>query len=50
MSPENLQQTYWFFAIFAGILVFASSVGFVLKQRSKDQPSAVIENLKRQVR
>ncbi len=33
------------FAIFAGILVFASTVGFILKQKAGTQSSSVIDNL-----
>ena len=45
MILDNLDKTYLLFAIFTAILIFASSVGFILKKRSGDQPSAVIENL-----
>ena len=45
MTLSNLQQTYWLFGIFTGILIFASTVGFILKQRSLPQPSPVIDNL-----
>ncbi|HRM51867.1 MAG TPA: phosphatidate cytidylyltransferase, partial [Acinetobacter johnsonii] len=36
---------YALFAIFAGILVFASTVGFILKQKAGYQSSPVIDNL-----
>ncbi|MAK29826.1 phosphatidate cytidylyltransferase [Acinetobacter sp.] len=42
---NNLQQTYLIFGIFAAILVFASAVGFILKLRSGDALSPVIDNL-----
>ena len=45
MILNNLDKTYLLFAIFMTILIFASSVGFILKKRSGEQPSAVIENL-----
>ena len=45
MILNNLDKTYLLFAIFTTILIFASSVGFILKKRSGEQPSAVIENL-----
>ena len=45
MSLDNLQQTYLLFGIFAAILIFASSVGFILKKKSATQPSPVIDNL-----
>ena len=45
MTLSNLQQTYWLFGIFTGILIFASTVGFILKQRHLAQPSPVIDNL-----
>ena len=45
MILDNLDKTYLLFAIFTAILIFASSVGFILTKRSGDQPSAVIENL-----
>ncbi len=45
MTLSNLQQTYWLFGIFTGILIFASTVGFIFKQRSLPQPSPVIDNL-----
>jgi phosphatidate cytidylyltransferase len=31
---DNLNKTYLLFGIFAGILVFASTVGFILKQKA----------------
>ena len=45
MILNNLDKTYLLFAIFTTILIFASSIGFILKKRSGEQPSAVIENL-----
>ena len=45
MILNNLDKTYLLFAIFTTILIFASSVGLILKKRSGEQPSAVIENL-----
>ena len=45
MILNNLDKTYLLFAIFTTILIFASSVGFILKKRSGEQSSAVIENL-----
>lgn len=45
MTLSNLQQTYWLFGIFTGILIFASTVGYILKQRSLPQASPVIDNL-----
>ena len=45
MSLDNLQQTYLLFGIFAGILIFASTVGFILKQRTASKASPVIDNL-----
>lgn len=45
MMLDNLNKTYALFAIFAGILVFASTVGFILKQKAGTQPSSVIDNL-----
>ena len=43
MTPDNLNQTYWLFGIFASILIFASSIGFILKKRYSS--SDVIDNL-----
>lgn len=43
MTPDNLYQTYWLFGIFASILIFASSIGFILKK--KFSSSDVIDNL-----
>lgn len=43
MTPDNLNQTYWLFGIFASILIFASSIGFILKK--KYSSSDVIDNL-----
>ncbi len=45
MILDNLDKTYLLFGIFAGILIFASSVGFILKQRAGIKPSSVIDNL-----
>lgn len=45
MNLNNLEQTYLLFAIFAAILIFASTVGFILKHKNADQPSPVIDNL-----
>lgn len=45
MTLNNLEQTYILFGIFAAILVFASSVGFILKRKSGSQPAPVIDNL-----
>lgn len=45
MILHNLDKTYLLFAIFTAILILASTVGFILKKKSGDQPSAVIENL-----
>ncbi|NUG80714.1 phosphatidate cytidylyltransferase, partial [Acinetobacter bereziniae] len=45
MIVDNLDKTYLLFGIFAGILVFASSVGFILKQKAGHQPAPVIDNL-----
>ena len=45
MMLDNLNKTYALFAIFAGILVFASTVGFILKQKAGSQSSPVIDNL-----
>ena len=45
MMLDNLNKTYVLFAIFAGILVFASTVGFILKQKAGSQSSPVIDNL-----
>ncbi|MBK0063198.1 MULTISPECIES: phosphatidate cytidylyltransferase [unclassified Acinetobacter] len=45
MITNNVHQTYLLFAIFASILVFASSVGFILKQRAGERSVSVIDNL-----
>lgn len=45
MSPYSLDQTYYLFGIFAAILIFASTVGFILKQRTALKDSPVIDNL-----
>ena len=45
MTLDNLEQTYLLFGIFAGILVFASSVGFILKKKAGNASSPVIDNL-----
>ncbi len=47
MMLDNLNKTYALFAIFAGILVFASTVGFILKQKAGSQSSPVIDNAHR---
>lgn len=41
----NLSATYILFGIFTSILIFASSVGFILKRRTGGQASPVIDNL-----
>lgn len=43
MTLDNLHQTYWLFGSFAAILVFASSVGFILKQKYRHLD--VVDNL-----
>ena len=45
MSFDNLQQTYILFGIFAAILIFASTIGFILKRKVGEKPSSVIDNL-----
>ena len=45
MSLDNLQQTYMLFGIFAAILIFASTIGFILKRKVGEKPSSVIDNL-----
>ncbi|OTG80386.1 phosphatidate cytidylyltransferase [Acinetobacter sp. ANC 4648] len=45
MTLDNLHQTYLLFGIFAAILIFASSVGFILKKKSENKSSSVIDNL-----
>ena len=45
MMFNNLQQTYLLFGIFTAILIFASTVGFILKQRTGQTTSPVIDNL-----
>ena len=45
MTFNNLQQTYLLFGIFTAILIFASTIGFILKQRTKQENLAVIDNL-----
>jgi len=45
MMAHNLYQTYLLFAIFAGVLLISSSIGFVLKHRAGTQASPVIDNL-----
>lgn len=42
---HHLSSTYILFGIFTSILIFASSVGFILKRRTKGQASPVIDNL-----
>lgn len=45
MTLNNLQQTYVLFGIFTCILIFASTVGFILKRKSGHAPAPVIDNL-----
>ena len=45
MNINNVQLTYLLFAVFAVILVIASSIGFILKQKSGANPAPVIDNL-----
>lgn len=45
MSFDNLQRTYMLFGIFAAILIFASTIGFILKRKMGEKPSSVIDNL-----
>ena len=45
MILDNIDKTYLLFGIFAGILIFASSVGFILKQKTGNKASSVIDNL-----
>ncbi len=45
MTPAYASQTYLLFGILAAILVFASTVAWILKRRSGPQPSPVIANL-----
>ena len=40
-----LPATYILFSIFTSILILASSIGWILKQRAAGQPSPVIDNL-----
>lgn len=42
---QHLSATYILFGIFTSILIFASSVGFILKRRTGEQASPVIDNL-----
>lgn len=42
---NNFQQTYLLFGIFSVILVFASSIGFILKRRAGGKDAPVIDNL-----
>lgn len=42
---QHLSATYLLFGIFTSILIFASSVGFILKRRTEGQASPVIDNL-----
>ena len=41
----QLSATYVLFGIFTAILIFASSIGFILKKRTGNQPAPVIDNL-----
>lgn len=41
----QLPATYVLFGIFTAILIFASSIGFILKKRAGSQPAPVIDNL-----
>lgn len=45
MDLSNTQMTYLLFGIFAAILVFASTVGHILKLRAGYAPAPVIDNL-----
>ncbi|QIL82077.1 phosphatidate cytidylyltransferase [Diaphorobacter sp. HDW4A] len=45
MTPAYASQTYLLFGILAAILIFASTVGWVLKRRAGPVPSPVIVNL-----
>ena len=49
MFCDNLNDNYTLFAYFAGILVFASAVGFILKQKAGSQSSPVIDNLNERI-
>ena len=42
---NHLHATYLLFAIFTGILIVATSIGWLLKQRTGPGPSPVIDNL-----
>lgn len=45
MTLNNLHQTYLLFGIFSAILVFASTVGYILKQKAGTSSAPVIDNL-----
>ncbi len=45
MDLSNAQMTYLLFVIFAAILVFASTIGYILKLRAGYAPAPVIDNL-----
>lgn len=45
MTLNNLEQTYILFGIFSAILIFASTVGYLLKKKTGTTPSSVIDNL-----
>lgn len=45
MDLSNAQMTYLLFGIFAAILVFASTIGYILKLRAGYAPAPVIDNL-----
>ncbi len=45
MDLSNAQMTYLLFGIFAAILVFASTIGYILKLRAGYAPAPVIVNL-----
>lgn len=45
MTADNLHQTYLLFAVFAIILILASSIGYILKLKTSPSLSPVIDNL-----
>ena len=45
MDLSNAQMTYLLFGIFAAILIFASTIGYILKLRAGYAPAPVIDNL-----
>lgn len=45
MTLSNSQQTYELFAIFISILIFSSTIGYILKKSNSATPSPVIDNL-----